>query len=255
MSTFKHKLPALPIAVAALVSGVAAPAALAEEEVPWTVGRLYFQLNDTDGDLGIHMKIDDDAWKRVEIEDPSERTILNISVRGRLRRQGLTELSFESAEPGFDELSPEEFFARFPEGIYEIEGERLDGVELESEILLTHVMPAPPENLRVNGMATPDDCEEEEGPTVSNPVTISWDAVTESHPDLGAEGPVEAVRYELAVEIDEGPSMTVNLTGEETEVDIPANYLALGEEFKFQVLVQDAGGNETSSESCFLVAQ
>jgi hypothetical protein len=32
----------------------------ADEEVPFSVARLFFQLNDTDGDLGIHMVIDGD---------------------------------------------------------------------------------------------------------------------------------------------------------------------------------------------------
>ena len=73
-----------------------------------------------------------------------------LKFRGACGRQGLTEIFFESAEPTFDELSPEEFFRRFPEGDYEIEGITLEGEELESEVELTHVMPAPPEPT-VNG--------------------------------------------------------------------------------------------------------
>ena len=40
---------------------------------------LYFELNDTDGDLGIHGKADGDAWKQMKIEAPNERTLLNIT--------------------------------------------------------------------------------------------------------------------------------------------------------------------------------
>ncbi|PVV14374.1 MAG: hypothetical protein B6D82_06070, partial [gamma proteobacterium symbiont of Ctena orbiculata] len=94
---------------------------------------MFFELNDTDGDLGIHGKVDGDEWKRLEIEDPYERRMMNIRAIGRLKRQGITELFFESAEPTFDELDPKKFFKRFPEGIYEIEGITLDGEERENE--------------------------------------------------------------------------------------------------------------------------
>ena len=33
----------------------------------------FFELNDTDGDLGIHGKIAGDEWKRLKIEDPHAR--------------------------------------------------------------------------------------------------------------------------------------------------------------------------------------
>ena len=86
-----------------------------EEEIPFDVAQVFFELNNTDGDLGIHALIDGEPWKHVIIEDPRERRILGIGLRGRLRRQGLTELFFESAEPPFDELPPAVFFKRFPE--------------------------------------------------------------------------------------------------------------------------------------------
>ena len=75
------------------------------DEIPFDVAEVFFELNNTDGDLGIHALIDGDPWKRLYIEDPRDRKMLNIYVRGRLRRQGLTELFFESAEPPFDELT------------------------------------------------------------------------------------------------------------------------------------------------------
>ena len=120
-----------------------------EQEIPFDEASLFFELNDTDGDLGIHGFVDGDEWKKLEIEDPFERSMLHVQVQGRLRRQGLTEVFFESAEPSFDELAPEEFFKRFPEGEYEISGVTLDGEELESVVVLSHVMPAPAPNLTV----------------------------------------------------------------------------------------------------------
>ena len=52
----------------------------------------FFELNDTDEDLGIHGKVDGDEWKRLEIEGPDKRLMMKIRVRGGLKRQGLAEL-------------------------------------------------------------------------------------------------------------------------------------------------------------------
>ena len=59
-----------------------------DEEIPFDEAELFFELNNTDGDLGIHALIDGDAWKKLEIEDPNERKMLKVRVKGRLRKQG-----------------------------------------------------------------------------------------------------------------------------------------------------------------------
>ena len=59
----------LPIVLlVASLSGVTT-LALADEDIPFDEAELFFELNNTDGDLGIHGKIDGDEWKRLEIED------------------------------------------------------------------------------------------------------------------------------------------------------------------------------------------
>jgi hypothetical protein len=223
------------------------------EESPFDEARIFFELNDTDGDLGIHALIDGDAWKRLEIEDPRGDNLLNIFVRGGLRRQGLTEIFFESAEPPFDELAPRRFFHRFPEGTYEIEGVTLDGEELENEVEVTHVMPAPPGNILISGKAAAQNCDVDPLPSVSDPVTISWDPVTHSHPEIGKEGNIEVVRYQLVVEREEPTLLvfSVDLPPTVTAFQIPSDFIALGTEFKFEILVREASGNQTAVESCF----
>lgn len=237
------------------------------DEVPFPVGRLFFQLNDTDEDLGIHLLVDGEPWKTLEIDDPQDRRIFYVRTEGRLRRQGLTEFKFESAEPNFEEFSAEQFFNRFPEGEYDIEARRLDGTEYESEVVITHLMPAPPEGLAVNGIPAPEDCDEGPVPEVSGPFVISWDPVTTSHPDIGTPGevPITVVRYEVAVERDEPTLFKMDATidapeppdAPATSYEVPASLFSPGDLVKFQVLVQ--GGvepfteNETSSESCFIV--
>ena len=224
-----------------------------DEEQPFDEAQLFFELNHTDGDLGIHGLVDGDAWKRLEIEDPSEREMLNVWLSGRLRKHGLTEIFFESAEPTFDELPPAQFFRRFPAGPYEISGVTLQGQELESIVEISHVMPAPPQNVLLSGVAAAENCDAEPLPQVSAPVTISWDPVTTSHPDLGASGKVNIAQYQLVVEREEPTLLvlSVDLPPEITSFQLPGNFTTLGDAFKFEILVRDENGNRTAVESCF----
>jgi hypothetical protein len=138
--------------------------------------------------------------KKLKIYDPHEKRMLGIEVNGhRLRRQGLTEIFFESAEPSFGELSSQTFFPRFSEGRYEVEGVPLDDQELESETQVTHLLPAPPANISISGVPTAENCDADDV----------------------------------------------------TEVEMPAGFIALGDEFKFEILVREANGNQTAIESCF----
>lgn len=226
-----------------------------DEETPFDEARLFFELNDTDGDLGIHGKIDGDEWKYLEIEDPRDRKMMQIWVQGRLRRQGLTELFFESAEPTFDDLDPEKFFRRFQEGWYDIEGRTLDGEERESEVYLSHVMPAAPATVTLNGTAAAEDCDAEELPEVSAPVTLSWAPVISAHEDLGSEQgelfsdinpDLSVLYYEVVIEIDESNfKSTALVPGDTTSFVLPTGITDLISEteeeegeFKFEILVR-----------------
>ena len=275
MPRHMYKLPIL-VAVVALL--LVAPAVWAgdrdrdrdeEDEIPFDEAEIFFELNDTDGDLGIHALIDGEAWKSLKIEDPDERGQLKISVRSKLRQQGLTEIFFESAEPTFDELPPAEFFERFQEGTYEIEGRTLEGDELESETELTHLMPAPPAPT-VNGIPMAEQCDEEEpdydAPEVTAPVTIAWPAVTTSHTELGSpQGSMDIVihNYEVVVETEietaDGEELevviSVILPPGVTSMTIPAEFIALSDEFKYEVLAREESFNQTATESCFLLEE
>ncbi len=272
-----HKLPFLLVVIALLL---AAPAVWASDrdrgrdddevdEIPYDEAEIFFELNNTDGDLGIHALIDGDAWKSMTIEDPSERRLLSVRAQSKLRQQGMTEIFFESAEPTFDELTPEEFFDRFEPGTYEIEGKTLEGDELESETELTHLMPAPPRPT-VNGVPMAVQCDEEEpgydAPEVTAPITIAWPAVTTSHPDLGSpQGSREIVihNYQLVVETEietaAGEELEVLISlilpPEVTSVEIPEGFIALSDGFKYEVLVREESFNQTATESCFLLAE
>lgn len=239
-----------------------------EDEIPFEEAELFFELNNTDGDLGIHSAVDGGPWKELEMEGPNGRELLDIKVRSRLRRQGLTQLFYESAEPTFDELDPEKFFRRFPPGEYEIEGTTLDGEDLESTTELTHLIPAAPV-ATINGEGPAGICDEEDPdfdedlvPSVSSPVTIAWPAVILSHPDLGSptSSPIVVHNYEVVVEAD------IEIGGEEhfvktstllppgvTSYVVPEAFIALTDEWKYEVLVREESYNQTALESCFTI--
>jgi len=257
-------LPVLLVAVVALILGAAATDCWAGGWDDFEVAELYFELNDTDGDLGIHGKIDGGPWKNIWIKDPYYNSIMKVAARGRLRQQALTELFFESAEPSFDDLDPDDFFDRFPEGYYRIYGWSEDGKLLKGKSRIRHVMPAPPDGISLDG-ETIDledvDCDDEETiPEVSgSTVTISWEEVDSSHPEIGDSGTITPALYEVVVEVeleDEFVSVfSVVLPPDQTSMTVPEEFIALGTEFKYEILVKEAkGGNQTAMESCFVIA-
>lgn len=225
---------------------VATPAVQAAE---FSEAELYFELNDSAGDLGIHSSIDGPPNLGVQIFDPSDKMILSIAPRGRLAKQGLTQLFFESAEPTFAELAPATFFARFPEGEYEITGRTLLGERLEADVELSHVLAARPGNITANGVPAVG-CGVVPLPVISAPVFIEWEPVTGSHPTIGRFGAVEIDRYEFFVER-EGVKMGIELPPEVNHFEIPADILALGNQFKYEIIARTTTGNNTAVEACF----
>ena len=265
MKTYMRMLALFPAAMLALTLVMAPLVGWASHDIEFEEAHIFFELNDTDGDLGIHGKIDGGPWTSLRIATPNERLLMRLKARGRLYFQELTELFFESAEPIFDELSPESFFRRFPEGIYAVFGWSRNIGTFGSETEVTHTMPAPPEPT-VNLLPMAEQCDdEEEGFDItmtSAPVTIAWPAVTMSHPDLGTQPPVpvEIVNYQLVVEAE------LEVDGEEfetvlskivppgvTSMTLPEEFLAQTDKWKYEVLAREASFNQTAVESCFML--
>jgi hypothetical protein len=250
-----RKLPALALLTAAVVMGGVGAATAPRESraMPFPVAELFFELNDSDGDLGIHANIDGGPWTTLKVDDPRDRNLLTIVSQSRLRAQGLTQLAFESAEPSFDELDPADFFRRFPEGAYDIEAELQDGGTLESRVRISHVLAAPPGNITVDGKI-PADCEADPGslPLVpSGLIRFDWDPVISSHPTLGRTGRVTISRYQFFLELP-GGTLSQDLPPAVTEFEtlVPAGS---GRVLKFEIIARTASGNNTAVESCFIV--
>src|SRR5918994_2077444 len=118
-----------------------------EDEILFEEVTIILETNATDCDTGLQLFFDGDAWNEVKVEAPNGIRILHVRAMGPLRGFGLTEQFNETNEPvmaelveGFPELecdepefTLEELFELFPEGIYEFEGETVEGDELEGE--------------------------------------------------------------------------------------------------------------------------
>ena len=144
-------LPVLLSVMVALILAVSVPMGWAQDE--FDEAHIFFELNNTDGDLGIHALIDGDAWEELYIYGPGIGEMLDIKVKSNLQEQGLTELFFESAEPGLcplpdppgcelgDDIIQEaiqDFKDRFPEGTYTFKGMTIEGCIIVGEAELTH---------------------------------------------------------------------------------------------------------------------
>jgi hypothetical protein len=198
-----------------------------EEETPFDAARLYFEYNSTDNDLGAQLFVDGDAWDRLELTDPRDRTLLNISARGSLGKLGLTELFWETDEP-----SPEEVLTLFREGEYEVEGETVEGEELESELVLSHDLPPAPVILVP---ATADDVLDRAA------AVIHWQAI----PGIAS--------LEIIVENEEADNeMLVPLPAAATSLHIPMEYLELETDYKVEVIAIGENGNKTIAEREFV---
>jgi hypothetical protein len=215
---------------------------------PFAQAELFVELNDTDGDLGLHAAIDGGTWTELEVDDSRDRSLLGIISAGRLRTQGLTQLAFESQEPAFDELSPAAFFRRFPEGAYEIEALAQGGGTFRSKVRLSHVLAAPVEST-VNGQpAAP--CDAAVLPVVASPVIVDWDPVTTPHPEIGKSGPVTISRYQFFVEQGD-TKLSLDLLPTITEFEIPVSLTSAGGVWKFEIIARTSQNNNTAVEACF----
>lgn len=205
------------------------------QEIPFKEARIYIEYNQTANDLGYHVSLDAEDWKRLDIENPNE--VLIFSVRGfaAYRQLGMTELFFEGAEPNLDDFPLDDLLGLFPEGEYEFSGVTVDNIELESVSTLSHAVPNGPANVRAT-LGT------------GNRLVIRWDRVT-THPEGFPERPISIVGYQVIVK-----PFQVTVPGHVLSVTVPPEFVATlprGENL-FEVLAIDASGNQSITESSFI---
>jgi hypothetical protein len=208
--------------------------------IPFSDARLRIEVNATDQDSGLHVLLDAEGWKWVKIYDPRGRLVFHVMGGGGVRKTGLTELFFESAEPGFDELPLDEFLQRFPAGEYRFVGRTLAGEILFSTATLTHALPDGPVLLSPADGSVQD----------PNNTVVAWQPV--------ADPPGSRItRYEVLVtQEDPKPKRVLSavLPGTATSMTVPSAFLLRDTEYKYEVLAIEEGGNQTLSEAAFRTA-
>jgi Fibronectin type III domain len=233
-----------PAALIAAVIGVVTSTASAHvprsKSVPFADAKIIVEVNATDGDAGLQLFLDGEGWRSVRIESPDGRTMLDVTPAGRLTHFGLTELFSESSEPPFTKQPLARFEKRFPEGDYRFSGTTIGGERLVGSATLSHDIPDGPV------LVAPA-----EGGAIdpTRDLVIRWEPVT-------TPADVEIVRYQVIVE-QEHPlrSFSVELLPDATSVTVPAAFFAPGQEYKFEVLAIEAGGNQTVTERPFTTSQ
>ena len=233
----KRMFAVLAVAVVGLILGVAAPQLSAGREViEYDELDFFIEVNSTDGDAGVQLKLDGEQWKSLKIYNPEGDKLLDVKAKNSIKTQGLTEFFFESAEPSFDDVPLDEFLERFPEGEYEFRGKTIDGDRMRGTAELTHVIP--------------------EGPVIVSPlpgdIVDPEDAVIEWEPVTSPAG-VEIVTYEVIAGSEDGESdFTMTLSGTATSVKLPTELFDEGfTDYKFEILAKEESGNQTITESTF----
>ena len=200
---------------------------------------IRIEINDTDGDAGIHIFLDGEGWDSMQCIAPDDSVLFSVLAEGSVGLQGITEFFFESAEPSFDEQSLEELLELFPEGNYRFRGTTTDGRRLRGRARLTHALPdAPVQVFPVEEGVSPDSA------------TFTWEPV----PDPRGS---EIVGYEIVVgcEADDFVDFMAQVGPDVTSVTVPPEVLDQdgAEECKWEVLAIERSGNQTLSEVEFEV--
>ncbi len=204
----------------------------------FTDARMLIEFNSTDEDVGIQVNVDGEPWRLLRVFNPQGLKILEITGTRSLRLQGLTVLFFESSEPSLDELTLEEFLARFPEGEYDFEGITIDGEEIEGEAIFTHAIPDGPVILSPGEGSLQN---------VNNTI-VSWEDVPD--PD-GSEIVAYQVIVTQLLNVLPKRTFSVHVSAAVTSVRVPSQFLVRGANYEFEVLAIEAGGNQTLTSSVF----
>lgn len=230
------------LAALAAAAGIAAPAAAQE----FSVFELYYELNASDGDVGLHGKLDGDTWRMAEIKGPGGTfRVMKALANDDSVDFGLNELFFESNEPPLEDRSFADLKALFPPGVYEASGKTPTGADLAAEKTLTAALPCPPRLFPP--MSDEDD------------LKLRWrlaDGVYD--PDTGVcdrRAAITIKTIEIVVDLTDPEtgakrSFDVLLSPEVRRIEVPGEFFenSEGREAKAEILVIEESGNRTAAE-------
>jgi hypothetical protein len=203
--------------------------------------KVLIEINATDGDIGFHFLMDGDDLVAAQLVDPNGAKVFEDQAKGPLRKQRLTEIFAESAEPlcwadpaaDPDEeiVSLEEFLERWAAGSYVFSGKGRNGEKLTGETQLTHALPAAPSNVAFDGSVISWSAGNDLGKCATfgqlealvnadvlpeHPANVpiaAWEVVLE--PDVAAGNPIGKLKFTIRVAGNIAPKA----------VTVPAQYL------------------------------
>lgn len=220
----------------------------AQRVVPLKDAKLNIEHNATDKDTGFQGFVDGEGWRRLDVVGP-EGPVARFRGLGKLGGLGLTELFFESVEPGNADMPIRRMLRKLPEGRYMIAGPGQENGEstgrTSGRAWLTHDIPRGPR------LVSPA-----EGATVPRQGLVArWRPVTNT---ITGE-PVRIIAYQLIIEKDVEPhrhmigklGLSMYLPRSVTSMPVPRELLQAGTAYVWEVLAIERSGNQTLSSGSF----
>jgi hypothetical protein len=214
--------------------GNIAPEAWAAPKPKLDITKIFFEFNSSANDLGVHVFLDGEDWKKLKIVNPDKLTIFEVEGKGPYAELGMTELFFEGAEPSLDDVPLQDLLDMFPAGKYKFSGTNVDGDPITGTATLSHAIPAGvPVSHVLNG----------------NSLVISWTAVNGPPPGF-PPAQVNVVAYQVIVG---SFQVTVPATINPLQVTVPPEFVQSLDAgtHDFEVLAIEASGNQTITEGTF----
>jgi hypothetical protein len=216
---------------------------------------IFFELNATARDVGVHVSLDAGSWKELQILDPRGRKVIAVEPEGSAERIGLTELFFEGEEPSLREVPFSRFLALFPVGSYVFRGRTTGNQLLRSTDRLTADLPCP---VRLTSPAA-------DGRLPLDGLTVRWTAPAGTYdPDrqlCRGRDRVRIAGFQVVVEFvkeerDFLREFSVILSPGARRVQVPPQFLREGARFpdtalRVEVLALERSGNKTITERLY----
>ncbi|GEM_PF-2556474 len=207
--------------------------------------KLIIEHNSTAEDTGVHGFFDGIDWTKLCVYDPRGRLILEVEPERQLKKQPISGIFFESAEPPNEEVPIEEILRRFPEGQYSVRGRAKDGRRLTGAATFTHDIPAAPViTFPQDGAVVP----------ASN-LTVTWNHVTTT---LNG-GPLNRTGYEVILTKNvpddrngfSRPALSIHVPPSVTSLTVPNQFLEPGSRYEIEIIVLEVSGNQTITSIFF----
>jgi hypothetical protein len=221
------------IATLPCVAVPVADAAPPDPPEPFDTAEIHVEKNATDDDTEIVIEAvgGDDGLCQFRIYAPDGRPIVHFNSVDK-STGGQREFVIESPEPPGDAI-----LAGYPEGLYRFRGRTCEGERFDSTDPLSHDLPTA---AVITSPAAGSEVD------ASNGIVIQWSSVP------GVAEYIVELENESA---DPEQSLSLNLSPDATQFEIPASWLTAGAEYQVGVATVAPNGNVVFAEIQFTTAE